>query len=165
MSLLSTMAAYDHVLRSLLIAEATFYISAVAMQSIKDMPVLQDGPPPGGFPSVRYARRLPSTGPTGFTLFAVTVGIMAYGFVKVSQASHGVMLAHCAAFKVSWECKYESPLAIKALHCTNTAGLELRQAGNTKLYEALHFAAGSQAKAIADTVSALIIYAGRRDKS
>lgn len=48
------------------------------------MPVVQDGPPPGGFPSVRYARRLPSTGPTGFTLFAVTAVIMAYGFVKVS---------------------------------------------------------------------------------
>lgn len=53
------------------------------LQSIKDMPVLQDGPPPGGFPSVRYARRLPSTGPTGFTLFALTTVIMAYGFVKV----------------------------------------------------------------------------------
>ena len=53
------------------------------MQSIKDMPVLQDGPPPGGFPSVRYARRIPSTGPAGFTLFAVTASIMAYGFVKV----------------------------------------------------------------------------------
>ena len=55
------------------------------MQSIKDMPVLQDGPPPGGFPSVRYARRIPSTGPAGFTLFAVTASIMAYGFIKVSQ--------------------------------------------------------------------------------
>ena len=55
------------------------------MQSIKDMPVLQDGPPPGGFPSVRYARRIPSTGPAGFTLFAVTASIMAYGFIKVRQ--------------------------------------------------------------------------------
>jgi len=58
------------------------------MKSIKDMPVLQDGPPPGGFPSVRYARRLPSTGPTGFTLFAVTSVIMAYGFVKVGETNH-----------------------------------------------------------------------------
>ncbi len=57
--------------------------ACVSMQSIKDMPVLQDGPPPGGFPSVRYARRIPSTGPAGFTLFAVTASIMAYGFIKV----------------------------------------------------------------------------------
>ena len=34
-------------------------------QSVKDMPVVQDGPPPGGFPAIRYARRVPSTGPTG----------------------------------------------------------------------------------------------------
>lgn len=54
-----------------------------AMQSIKDMPVVQDGPPPGGFPSIRYARRLPSTGPTGFTLFAVGTAIMAFGFYRV----------------------------------------------------------------------------------
>ena len=60
----------------------------VFMQSIKDMPVLQDGPPPGGFPSVRYARRIPSTGPAGFTLFAVTASIMAYGFIKVCPPPH-----------------------------------------------------------------------------
>lgn len=47
------------------------------------MPVVQDGPPPGGFPSVRYARRLPSTGPTGPTLFLVSGAIMAYGFYLV----------------------------------------------------------------------------------
>lgn len=41
-----------------------------APQSVKDMPIVQDGPPPGGFPAVRYARRVPSTGPSGFTLFA-----------------------------------------------------------------------------------------------
>jgi GRIM-19 protein len=55
-----------------------------AGQSVKDMPVVQDGPPPGGFPSVRYARRLPSTGPTGPTLFLVSGAIMAYGFYLVS---------------------------------------------------------------------------------
>ena len=53
------------------------------LQSVKDMPVLQDGPPPGGFPSIRYARRLPSTGPTGFTIFAFATAIMAYGFYRV----------------------------------------------------------------------------------
>ncbi|KAK9822889.1 hypothetical protein WJX74_001235 [Apatococcus lobatus] len=58
------------------------------MKSVYDMPVVQDGPPPGGFPPLRYARRLPSTGPTGFTLFAVAGAIMAYGFVKVGQTNH-----------------------------------------------------------------------------
>lgn len=52
------------------------------------MPVAQDGPPPGGFPSVRYARRLPSTGPTGITLFAVGSIVMAYGFYRVGQGNH-----------------------------------------------------------------------------
>lgn len=47
------------------------------------MPVVQDGPPPGGFPSVRIARRIPSTGPGGFTLFAVSASVMAYGFYLV----------------------------------------------------------------------------------
>lgn len=57
------------------------------MKSVKDMPVLQDGAPPGGFPSVRFARRIPSTGPTGFTLFALGTVIMAYGFVKVGETN------------------------------------------------------------------------------
>ena len=58
------------------------------MQSIKDLPVSQDGPPPGGFPSIRYARRIPSTGPTGVTMFAVGAVVMAYGFYKVGQSNH-----------------------------------------------------------------------------
>ncbi|KAK9811943.1 hypothetical protein WJX73_001463 [Symbiochloris irregularis] len=57
------------------------------MKSAKDLPVLQDGPPPGGFPSVRYARRIPSTGPTGFTLFTVSAAIMAFGFYKVGETN------------------------------------------------------------------------------
>lgn len=57
------------------------------MQSVKDMPVVQDGPPPGGFPAIRYARRVPSTGPTGFTLFAVGGIVMAYGFYRVGQGN------------------------------------------------------------------------------
>ncbi|KAI3429483.1 hypothetical protein D9Q98_005574 [Chlorella vulgaris] len=60
---------------------------APGMKSVKDMPVVQDGPPPGGFPAVRYARRVPSTGPGGFTLFAVSAAIMAYGFYKVGQSN------------------------------------------------------------------------------
>lgn len=46
--------------------------------------MVQDGPPPGGFPSVRYGRRLPTTGPTGPTLFLVSGAVMAYGFYLVS---------------------------------------------------------------------------------
>ncbi|KAL4444624.1 hypothetical protein ABPG77_002441 [Micractinium sp. CCAP 211/92] len=57
------------------------------MKSVKDMPVVQDGPPPGGFPAVRYARRVPSTGPSGITLFAVGAAIMAFGFYKVGQSN------------------------------------------------------------------------------
>lgn len=58
------------------------------LQSVKEMPIVQDGPPPGGFPSVRYARRVPSTGPTGLTLFAVGSVVMAYGFYRVGQGNH-----------------------------------------------------------------------------
>ena len=47
---------------------------------------MQDGPPPGGFPSVRIARRIPSTGPGGFTVFAVSSAIMAYGFYLVRDS-------------------------------------------------------------------------------
>lgn len=53
------------------------------MKSVKDMPMSQDGPPPGGFPSVRIARRLPNTGPGGVTIFAVSAVVMAYGFYRV----------------------------------------------------------------------------------
>lgn len=50
--------------------------------------MVQDGPPPGGFPAVRYARRVPSTGPTGLTLFAVGAVVMAYGFYQVGKTNH-----------------------------------------------------------------------------
>lgn len=63
----------------------------IVLQSVKDMPVVQDGPPPGGFPSIRWGRRIPSTGPTGFTLFALGTVVMAYGFVKVSFRSAHVL--------------------------------------------------------------------------
>lgn len=57
-------------------------------QSVKDMPVIQDGPPPGGFPAVRYARRLPNSGPGGVTLFGIAAAVMAYGMYQVGQANH-----------------------------------------------------------------------------
>ncbi len=54
------------------------------LQSVKDMPIVQDAPPPGGFPSIRIERRLPSTGPTGVAIFAGLAAIMGYGFYKVT---------------------------------------------------------------------------------
>ena len=57
------------------------------MKSVKDMPIVQDGPPPGGFPAVRYARRLPNSGPGGLTLFGIGVAVIAYGFYKVGEGN------------------------------------------------------------------------------
>ena len=56
-------------------------------QSVKDLPTIQDGPPPGGFPSVRFARRIPSTGPAGATVLAAAAAIMAFGFYRVGQGN------------------------------------------------------------------------------
>eukprot|EP00245_Coleochaete_scutata_P016563 TRINITY_DN7787_c0_g1_i1.p1 TRINITY_DN7787_c0_g1~~TRINITY_DN7787_c0_g1_i1.p1 ORF type:complete len:143 (-),score=29.61 TRINITY_DN7787_c0_g1_i1:671-1099(-) len=53
------------------------------LKSVKDLPVLQDGPPPGGYPAVRYARNIPSKGPKGITLFLVAGGVMAWGFYQI----------------------------------------------------------------------------------
>mmetsp|Transcript_39663 Transcript_39663/g.126749 ORF Transcript_39663/g.126749 Transcript_39663/m.126749 type:complete len:122 (-) Transcript_39663:868-1233(-) len=44
-------------------------------------------PPPGGFPGIRYARRMGNTGPNGITIFAVGAAVMAYGFYKVGQTN------------------------------------------------------------------------------
>lgn len=62
-------------------------ISCIGMQSVKDMPVVQDGPPPGGFPAIRYGRRIPNTGPSGIALFTAGTIIMAYGFYRVGQGN------------------------------------------------------------------------------
>lgn len=58
------------------------------MKSVKDLPVAQDGPPPGGFPAIRYARRIPNTGPTGATIFGVTALLMGYGFYRMINNNH-----------------------------------------------------------------------------
>merc|ERR1712010_436115 len=58
------------------------------MKSIKDMAMRQDGPPPGGFPSIRYGRKIPNTGPSGVAIFGIGAIIMAYGFYKVGQTNH-----------------------------------------------------------------------------
>lgn len=53
------------------------------IKSVKDLPILQDTPPPGGFPAIRIDRRLPSTGPAGATIFAVGAVVSAYGYYKL----------------------------------------------------------------------------------
>ena len=57
-------------------------LRTLCMQSIKELPVLQDAPPPGGFPSIRIERRLPNTGPTGVAIFAAVTAIVGYGFYQ-----------------------------------------------------------------------------------
>ena len=57
------------------------------MTSVKEMPVLQDGPPPGGFPAVRYARRIVNTGPSGATVLLVSSVIIGWGMYQVGQGN------------------------------------------------------------------------------
>ena len=57
------------------------------LKSIKDLKGVQDGPPPGGFPAVRYARRIPNTGPSGVALVVAATSIIAYGFYQVGQGN------------------------------------------------------------------------------
>lgn len=46
---------------------------------------MQDLPPPGGFPSIRYHRNIPSRGPSGLTILIATTAICSYGFYRVIQ--------------------------------------------------------------------------------
>ncbi|CAM6107027.1 unnamed protein product [Calypogeia fissa] len=57
------------------------------MTSVKEMPVLQDGPPKGGFPAVRYARRIPNSGPGGVAVFLVSSFVIGFGFYQVGQGN------------------------------------------------------------------------------
>lgn len=57
------------------------------MASIKDMPLLQDGPPPGGFAPVRFARRIPNTGPSAMAIFLATLGAFSWGMYQVGKGN------------------------------------------------------------------------------
>ncbi|KAG0572261.1 hypothetical protein KC19_VG079700 [Ceratodon purpureus] len=57
------------------------------MTSVKEMPVLQDGPPPSGFPAVRYARRIVNSGPSGATVLLVSSVIIGWGMYQVGQGN------------------------------------------------------------------------------
>jgi hypothetical protein len=91
------------------------------MTSVKELPVLQDGPPPGGFPAVRYARRIANTGPSGVTVLLVSSAVIGWGMYQVGQGNiyrryagssrisfchdgHGLVVAHYTLL----ECKVVS---------------------------------------------------------
>ncbi|CAI5485711.1 unnamed protein product [Closterium sp. Naga37s-1] len=57
------------------------------LKSIKDLKGLQDGPPPGGFPAVRYGRRIMNTGPSGAALVLVSTAVIAFGFYQIGQGN------------------------------------------------------------------------------
>ena len=57
------------------------------MASVKDMPLLQDGPPPGGFAPVRYARRIPNKGPSAVAIFLTTFGVFSWGMYEVGKGN------------------------------------------------------------------------------
>jgi NADH dehydrogenase (ubiquinone) 1 alpha subcomplex subunit 13 len=57
------------------------------MASVKEMPLVQDGPPPGGFAPARYARRIPTSGPSATAMFLTVFGAFAYGMYQVGQGN------------------------------------------------------------------------------
>ncbi|KAF6158832.1 hypothetical protein GIB67_012475 [Kingdonia uniflora] len=57
------------------------------MASVKDMPILQDGPPPGGFAPIRYARRIPTKGPSSIAIFLTTFGAFTWGMYQVGKGN------------------------------------------------------------------------------
>lgn len=57
------------------------------MVSVRDMPLLQDGPPPGGFAPVRYARRIPNSGPSATFMFLTAFGAFAWGMYQVGKGN------------------------------------------------------------------------------
>lgn len=100
------------------------------LRSVVDLPVAQDGPPPGGYPAVRYGRRIPSTGPTGAALLAAYAGMLTYGFYQIGvgnrerralkeekMAARAVIVPYLQAeedrrFVREWRAKMESEAAI-----------------------------------------------------
>lgn len=72
--------------KSVTMTEATIR-GQKGMTSVKELPVLQDGPPPGGFPAVRYARRIVNTGPSGATVLLVSSAIIGWGMYQVGQGN------------------------------------------------------------------------------
>ncbi|KAJ0917289.1 hypothetical protein HanRHA438_Chr05g0204351 [Helianthus annuus] len=57
------------------------------MASVKDMPLLQGGPPPGDFVAVRYARRIPSKGPSVVAIFLTAFGAFSWDMYEVGKGN------------------------------------------------------------------------------
>ncbi|XP_020269597.1 NADH dehydrogenase [ubiquinone] 1 alpha subcomplex subunit 13-B-like [Asparagus officinalis] len=57
------------------------------MTSVKEMPVLQDGRPLGGFAPVRYARRIPTKGPSAVAIFLAAFGAFSWGMYQVGKGN------------------------------------------------------------------------------
>lgn len=71
------------------------------MASVKDMPILQDGPPPGGFLPVRYARRIPNKGPSAVAIFFAACGVFSWGMYQVGKGNkirRSALLNHHLSF-------------------------------------------------------------------
>ncbi|KAM9328885.1 NADH dehydrogenase [ubiquinone] 1 alpha subcomplex subunit 13 [Gastrophryne carolinensis] len=47
--------------------------------------VKQDMPPPGGYGPVDYKRNLPRRGFSGYTMFAIGIGVMIYGYWSIGK--------------------------------------------------------------------------------
>ncbi|KAF7237102.1 NADH dehydrogenase [ubiquinone] 1 alpha subcomplex subunit 13 [Varanus komodoensis] len=47
--------------------------------------VKQDMPPPGGYGPIDYKRHLPRRGLSGYSLFAIGIGIMFYGYYSIAK--------------------------------------------------------------------------------
>jgi len=60
-------------------------ISMTDTLSVSFYSSFQDAAPPGGYPAVRFGRRIPNTGPTGAVLLGGYLVAMVYGFYKVAQ--------------------------------------------------------------------------------
>mmetsp|Transcript_10928 Transcript_10928/g.21635 ORF Transcript_10928/g.21635 Transcript_10928/m.21635 type:complete len:143 (-) Transcript_10928:237-665(-) len=50
-------------------------------------PPVQDMPPKGGYPAIRYSRNLPNRGPPGAVLWAGLVGTITWGFYRLGQGN------------------------------------------------------------------------------
>ena len=102
-------------------------------QSVNDMPAIQDGPPPGGYPAIRFARRIPNTGPSGFTLFAVSAAVMAYGFYKVRLPRRVRGLNSAWHPAVAWSaCPACLAVSLVCWHKERLASVSLRLSGFTR---------------------------------
>mmetsp|Transcript_18382 Transcript_18382/g.23854 ORF Transcript_18382/g.23854 Transcript_18382/m.23854 type:complete len:133 (+) Transcript_18382:131-529(+) len=56
--------------------------------SPSSLPPIQDMPPKGGYPQVKFERHLPSRGPKGWQMWAGVTAFICYGFVQVARTNN-----------------------------------------------------------------------------